>query len=150
MVLFVAIAGFCLAPASATKTSYYSVKIDNQKYYGIYTWSNTASKKVILYTYNKQGINTYKYKTIDKKSKNVQYKTQFTSHGNFYDKNIITKAKIKYKKYNPKTGKYLNKYSYKTVKGKSYINSGGNTISYTSKKNWVPVSSTVYIKNIKS
>jgi hypothetical protein len=148
--LFLGIIGLCLAPASATKTSYYTVKIDNQKYFGSAVWSNTPSKKVILYTNNKQGINTYTYKITYKKSKNVQYKTEFASHGNIYDKNIITKAKIKYKKYNPKTGKYLNKYSYKTLKGKTYIKGGGNCITYTANKNWVPIQTTLYIKNVKT
>lgn len=144
------VAAFTLAPVSAAKVKNYKVTITNKNVWGGGVISNTPSKKVTLYSGGKNGINYNPQKHDFKKSKYVRYKVSYTSHGTIYDQNLIYKAKIKYKKYDYKKGKYVNKYSYKTInKNIKGHYGGGNTISYTSNKNWVPVSATIYMKNIK-
>ena len=147
-ILFIAIAGFALAPASAVKTSDYKYKVNYKSdVWGGGVIKNTPTKKVILYS-GFNGINLNPEKTIYKKGKYLKYKVTYTSHGTIYDRNMIQKVTTKYRYYNYKQGKYLNKYSYKTIYAKQ-VYGGGNSVSYTSNKNWVPLTATVYMKNIK-
>ncbi|BBL62779.1 hypothetical protein MARBORIA2_11110 [Methanobrevibacter arboriphilus] len=147
-VMFLAVIGLCLAPASASKTSHYTVKINNKDVFGKTVVKNTPTKKVTHTIGWKKGINYYDDKTNYKKAKYFKYRTTLSSHGNIYDKQYITKAKIKYRLYNYKVGKFSNKYSYKTIYAKVF-SGGGNTVSYTANKNWVPIKTLVYMKNIK-
>ncbi|MEA4957763.1 hypothetical protein SDC9_33942 [bioreactor metagenome] len=146
--MFLAVMVLCLAPSSASKTTHYKVKISNKDVFGKTVVKNTPIKKVTHTIGWKQGINYYTDKADYKKSKYFKYKTSFYSHGTIYDKQYITKAKIKYMFYNYNLGKFSDKYSYKTIYAKVF-SGGGNTVSYTSGKNWVPIKTLIYMKNIK-
>ena len=145
--MLIAVLGFTLAPANAYKTTYYKETFTNKNYDAIDIEENTPTKKVTYYA--KFGtVDMRQYKTLYKKTKQIQYESWYSSHGKTFDRQLIQKVVIKYKYYDYKKGKTINKFSYKTLIPKhSYVEA--NYVIYKANKNWIPVKSTVYMKNIK-